>query len=111
MDAPELGGALLDTMRAWKAILPNTIPPTSRQWCQPYEDSHGYLFSGAGGGFLMVVSDTPVANGFQVSINTTPWAEQAFQATTATAAAAAAATTATATATATVTAAATTTPP
>jgi hypothetical protein len=26
----------------------------------------------------MVVSDTPVKNGFQVSINTVPWAEQPF---------------------------------
>ena len=51
------GKALLSTMEAWAAILPETVPqPQSTEWCKPYTGSYGYLFSGAGGGFLMVVS-------------------------------------------------------
>jgi len=76
-DAPKLGLALKDTMAAWSLLLPCTVPqPQSKKWCAPYETSHGYLFSGAGGGFLMVISDSPVEKAFQVTINTIPWAEQ-----------------------------------
>jgi len=74
-DAPSLGKALTKTMEAWAGILPYTVPqPQSDQWCAPYKsNSHGYLFSGCGGGFLMVISDSPVENGFQIKIKTTNW--------------------------------------
>jgi len=69
-DAPRLGQALSDTMKAWRTILPHTVPmPESEEWCKPYrEGTHGCLFSGCGGGFLLVISDSPVPNAFQIKI-------------------------------------------
>lgn len=74
-DAPMLGQALSDTMVAWSRILPNTVPqPVSDEWCAPYRNKHhGCLFSGCGGGFLLVISDEPVDKGFQIEIKTTHW--------------------------------------
>lgn len=73
-NAADLGKALSGTMQAWANLLPYTVPqPQSTQWCEPYKNDpniHGYLFTGAGGGFLMVVSEKPVLNGFQIKINT-----------------------------------------
>ena len=60
-------------MHAWKELLPETVPKGSEIYWDPYKNSHGYLFSGAGGGFLMVISDTPVDGGFQLQINSQPW--------------------------------------
>lgn len=83
MDAPKLGKALSDTMDAWGVMLPYTTDPylgkdasksaQLREFVQKYDrpHTHGCLFSGAGGGFLMVVSDTPVAGGMKMAINHT----------------------------------------
>jgi len=70
-DAKLLGGALTCTLEAWKNMLPLTVPsPEMNTWCAPYRDTcHGYLLSGCGGGFLLVVSDEPIDNGFQIQIN------------------------------------------
>jgi cytidyltransferase-like protein len=76
-DARALGKALSDTMLAWREMLPNTVPqPSSDQWCAPYRQDpnvHGCLFSGCGGGYLMVISEKPVLRGFQIKIKTSPW--------------------------------------
>lgn len=79
-NAPQLGRALTETRRCWRAMLPETVPmPRSQQWIEPYlaEPHLGCLFSGAGGGFLMVVSETETpqlaANAFKLSIRTKPW--------------------------------------
>ncbi|KNC84159.1 hypothetical protein SARC_03615 [Sphaeroforma arctica JP610] len=70
-DTARLGQALKDTMYAQRCILPNTIPtPEVEEWTGPYVDTtHGYI-CGHGGGFLFVISDTQVLNGFQVEITT-----------------------------------------
>lgn len=79
-NAPQLGRALTETMRCWRAMLPETVPmPRAQQWIEPYTAAPhlGCLFSGAGGGFLMVVSETETpqlaANAFKLSIRTKPW--------------------------------------
>jgi hypothetical protein len=84
MDSDALGQALSDTMTAWGEMLPYTVDPylgddeeKSRQlrdFCGHYDRPHtkGALFSGAGGGFLMVISDTPVEGGTQIKINHDP---------------------------------------
>ena len=68
-------------MAAWGAMLPYTLDPylgkdaakseELRAFVAEYDapHTHGCLFSGAGGGFLMVVSDTPVAGGMALRIN------------------------------------------
>eukprot|EP01062_Namystynia_karyoxenos_P025936 TRINITY_DN20303_c0_g1_i1.p1 TRINITY_DN20303_c0_g1~~TRINITY_DN20303_c0_g1_i1.p1 ORF type:complete len:273 (+),score=65.97 TRINITY_DN20303_c0_g1_i1:97-915(+) len=79
-DAPRLGRALSATMAAWRQLLPETVPqPRSTGWVAPYADAPhlGHLFSGSGGGFLLVISEveTPAlrANAFKVKVRTQPW--------------------------------------
>ena len=79
MDAPALGAALSATMGAWAAMLPYTVDPylgddeaktrELRAFVAKYDAPHtlGCLFSGAGGGFLMVISEQPVHNGLKVA--------------------------------------------
>jgi len=71
-------------MRAWEAMLPYTTDPYRdddqaksqqlRDFVARYEapHTHGCLFSGAGGGYLMVISDSPVEGGVKIKINTDP---------------------------------------
>jgi hypothetical protein len=84
MDSALLGASLSATMKAWEGMLPYTTDPylgdddeKSQQlkdfWTQydagGSQGAQGCLFSGAGGGFLMVVSDQPVENGMQIELN------------------------------------------
>ena len=71
-DIVSLGKGFSGTMYAWKEMLPATVPDDERltKWWKEYErNSYGCLFSGAGGGFLMVISDKKVENGFHIEIN------------------------------------------
>ena len=84
MDSTKLGKALSDTMTAWGVMLPYTVDPylgkdaekskQLRAFVAKYSAPHtkGCLFSGAGGGFLMVISDTPVENGVNITVNNDP---------------------------------------
>jgi len=72
-DAVGLGLALSSTMECWAEMLPETVPQGSREWVAPYKDALGCLFSGAGGGFLLVVSEEPVKDGFSVQVQTCAW--------------------------------------
>lgn len=86
MDSAGLGRALSETMAAWEAMLPYTVDPyrasdgytgdeeksaALRKFWKAYDAPHtkGCLFSGAGGGFLMVISDTVVPDGIKIQIN------------------------------------------
>eukprot|EP01064_Diplonema_japonicum_P019220 TRINITY_DN2790_c0_g1_i2.p1 TRINITY_DN2790_c0_g1~~TRINITY_DN2790_c0_g1_i2.p1 ORF type:complete len:262 (+),score=30.17 TRINITY_DN2790_c0_g1_i2:61-846(+) len=74
-----LGTGLTTTMQGWSDLLPETVPSYSHSWYQPYTGApyNGCLFSGAGGGFLLVVSENETEllrkTAFKVSIKTTPW--------------------------------------
>ena len=84
MDSTKLGKALSDTMAAWGVMLPYTVDPylgkdaekseQLKAFVAKYAAPHtkGCLFSGAGGGFLMVISDTPVENGMNIIVNNDP---------------------------------------
>jgi len=83
MDVDKLGKALSDTMKAWGTMLPYTVNPHHgdeaksmqlKQFVSKYDrpNTKGCLFSGAGGGFLMVINDKPVENGIKISINHDP---------------------------------------
>jgi len=74
-DAKGFGKGLTETVRAWKAILPNTVPSHLDPIWQKYDsETHGCLFSGCGGGFLMVVADArPSEHAFQIKINAKDW--------------------------------------
>ena len=72
-DIIALGKGLSGTMHAWKQMLPATVPdvkPLTDFWMEYEQNSYGCLFSGAGGGFLFVINDKPVKNGFKIQINT-----------------------------------------
>ena len=81
MDINALGKGLSDTMKGWEVAMPYCVDPykgddpvKSRQlrdfWSQ-YDIPHtkGCLFSGAGGGFLFVISDTPIPGAEKIEIN------------------------------------------
>jgi len=60
-------------MSAWKEMLPATVPDIAELtafWKKYENESYGCLFSGAGGGYLMVINDKPVKNSFKIKINT-----------------------------------------
>lgn len=71
-DAPRLGHALRSTLAAWEELLPDSVPADVLALAKPYDAFHGYHFSGAGGGFLLVVADpgAHVPGGFQITITT-----------------------------------------
>lgn len=68
-NAADLGKALTNTRRAWKLLLPRTVPAECEEFCEAYSMHHGSLFTGAGGGYLMVIADGIVKNGFRVRIS------------------------------------------
>lgn len=82
MDSDKLGKGLSGTMKAWGDALPYTVDPflgfdeeKSEQleefWTQ-YDAPHtkGCLFSGAGGGYLMIISEKPIDGAIKININT-----------------------------------------
>jgi hypothetical protein len=76
MDAGRLGAAMNHCMRCWEAILPYTVAhPTINidlkailQWFQARHA--GAMYSGCGGGYLIVVSEEPVAGSLRVKVRT-----------------------------------------
>ncbi len=73
-DALALGRSLNESMRCWQAILPHTVRhPTIAlnlvELMQSYQARYyGAMYSGCGGGYLYVVSDTPVPGAFKAAI-------------------------------------------
>jgi hypothetical protein len=73
-DARALGAALNLNMRCWERLLPNVVRhPLIRldlmALLGAYQKQYlGAMFSGCGGGYLIVVSDRPVPGAFQVSV-------------------------------------------
>jgi hypothetical protein len=73
-DARALGASMNECMLCWQKILPNTVRhPTITidllEILTYYQKRYiGAMYSGCGGGYLYVVSDEPVPNGFKVDI-------------------------------------------
>jgi len=74
LDTAALGASFNECMKCWEAILPATVRhPAIKtdlvgllrayQSCYP-----GAMYSGCGGGYLLVASDTPVPGAFHVSV-------------------------------------------
>jgi hypothetical protein len=73
-DAHALGDSMVDCMKCWGTILPNTVRHSTitidligilTYFQQRY---YGAMYSGCGGGYIYVVSDKPVPGGFQVKV-------------------------------------------
>ncbi len=77
MDASALGASLNLTMKCWETLLPLTVRdplikvdlPTLLQAYQ--RQYHGAMYSGCGGGYLIVVSNERVPGAFKISLRIT----------------------------------------
>jgi hypothetical protein len=73
-DLAALGASLNETMRCWERLLPKVvhhrlIKVDLMTLLQAYQRRYaGAMFSGCGGGYLLVVSDEPVPGSFKVTI-------------------------------------------
>jgi hypothetical protein len=75
-DPQALGNSMVECMRCWETILPNTVRHATitidlMAILEHYQQRcYGAMYSGCGGGYLYVVSDEPVPGGFQVQVRT-----------------------------------------
>ncbi len=76
MDATALGASLNLNMKCWETLLPNVVRhPLIRldlmALFKAYQRQYfGAMYSGCGGGYLIVVSNEPVPGAFQVKVRT-----------------------------------------
>ena len=74
MDAKKLGASLNLNMACWEKLLPHVVRhPLLRVELMPilqaYQQQYlGAMYSGCGGGYLIVVSEIPVPGAFQVNV-------------------------------------------
>jgi len=74
MDAQALGASLNLTMKCWEKLLPRVVRhPRLRVELMPLLQAYqreypGAMYSGCGGGYLMIVSEKPVPAAFRVNV-------------------------------------------
>lgn len=77
MDADALGASLNETMRCWEKLLPHVVSHPLIKFdlkaiLRIYQGGFpGAMFSGCGGGYLIVVSESPVPGALKVNVRTT----------------------------------------
>lgn len=77
MDAEALGKSLNLTMKCWETLLPHVVRhPSLRLDLMPllaaYQKQYsGAMYSGCGGGYLIVISEKPVPGAFKINVRTT----------------------------------------
>lgn len=69
-DVRGLGLAMSQTMEAWKHLLPRTVPEEMEGVLKSYASHAGAVFSGSGGGYLIVASDQDIPGALKVQIGT-----------------------------------------
>jgi len=73
-DAEALGASLNLTMKCWETLLPYVVrypqqPVDLKSLLNVYQQQYaGAMYSGCGGGYLIVVSDEPVPGAFKVNV-------------------------------------------
>ena len=73
-DIAALGQSFNECMTCWERILPQTVSHPAikvdlKRILQVYQNHYpGAMYSGCGGGYLLVVSEQPVPGGFQVTV-------------------------------------------
>jgi hypothetical protein len=67
-DVKGLGSALTQTLEAWSEILPLTVPDYCQEEIQKYKDHPGAVFSGSGGGYVIIASEKPVKGALKVKV-------------------------------------------
>jgi cytidyltransferase-like protein len=65
-----LGKSMTDTLLSWRKILPNTVPdPILKEMETQFLSKYpGAITSGAGGGYVIVVSDKPVETAIKIRV-------------------------------------------
>lgn len=77
-DIERLGASMNECMACWEAILPGTVRHSTLrvdliELLEYYQSRYpGAMYSGCGGGYLFVVSETPVPGAFQIKVRITP---------------------------------------
>jgi cytidyltransferase-like protein len=66
-----LAHGLNETVAAWSELLPLTVPDAAAEFRDGYAEHPGSVFSGAGGGYLIVASLEPVEESFRVTVTST----------------------------------------
>jgi hypothetical protein len=69
-DVAGFGRSLTGTLEAWKTLLPYTVLPETIDDMKRVASYPGAIFSGSGGGYLVVVSEEPIQNALKVRIRT-----------------------------------------
>ena len=78
MDLEALGASLNDCMICWERLLPHVvkhplIKPDLKALLNVYQKHYpGAMFSGCGGGYLLVISKEPVPGAFKVNVRLAP---------------------------------------
>jgi hypothetical protein len=69
-DINGLGKALTDTLISWKKILPLTVPDNIMKELKTkyFNNYPGVVTSGAGGGYVVVVSDREVEGAIKIKV-------------------------------------------
>ena len=76
MDTQALGASFNLTMQCWETLLPHVVRhPSLRVELMPilraYQKQYlGAMYSGCGGGYLIVASESPVPGAFKVNVRT-----------------------------------------
>ena len=70
MNLQHLGESLTLTLEAWKHLLPCTILPETLKDLESVSSYPGAIFSGSGGGYLIVASDKKINGAFKIKIRT-----------------------------------------
>ena len=76
MDVDALGASFNLNMKCWETLLPNVVQhpllrPDLPKLLKAYQRHYpGAMYSGCGGGYLMVASESPVPGAFKVNIRT-----------------------------------------
>ncbi|MGO8838804.1 MAG: hypothetical protein ACLQAH_07610 [Limisphaerales bacterium] len=77
MDVESLGASFNETMRCWETLLPHVVKHPLikidlKALLKVYQQNHpGAMFSGCGGGYLIVASKNKVPGSFQVTVRVT----------------------------------------
>jgi len=66
-----LGRALTLTLEAWKQLLPLTVLETTLDEMGKYSSHPGAIFSGSGGGYIVVASEKTIDGALKIKIRTT----------------------------------------
>lgn len=77
-DVDALGASFNRTMKCWETLLPHVVRhPLLRvdlkTWLRAYQQAYpGAMYSGCGGGYLIVASNTPVPGALQIQVRLAP---------------------------------------